>query len=144
MFGLAILERVIIPPTLRSFITFLLTPLLSLDRMWINRWSEYGRQNVEVRPRPTILEDSCEDVRKMLQGSRDGTYLKEEKRPTISLIYIHEKTSLTCMLLFILETIKLKSSICQTSFQALGNQRWIINNYGPQEIYFLLLQEQAN
>lgn len=34
--------------------------------------------------------------------------LKEEKRPTISLIYIHEKTSLTCMLLFILETNKVE------------------------------------
>lgn len=44
----------------------------------------------------------------MLQGSRDGTYLKEEKRPTIYLIYIHEKTSLTCILLFILETNKVE------------------------------------
>lgn len=35
-------------------------------------WSEYGIQNVEIRFRPTILGDSCEDVGKMFQVSGDG------------------------------------------------------------------------
>lgn len=90
-------------------------------------------------------KDSCEGVRRMIPSTwRWDIFKKKIKDLTFEKNEFMRRPLSFIMLLFIPETDKGETHMCQTSFQALESQIQVINNNHSQKVYFLLLQVQVN
>ena len=87
-------------------------------------------------------KNSCEDVRKMLQVSGDVIYLKG-RESAYSFLNIHWWTDPLIHYSFIYCRDKGKIYYLSDIIPASGLSK-MNNNYSSQEVYFLLLKEEAN